>query len=155
MIAVILLLVVLIAAGLVGAAQISDANGLGVAAAVLALAGFLGFGQAECVERRASRAAEAVGDEDFDDNLLDGDPAPAAAGDTRPGVEQVTPRQLDPEGGASKSRPRSGLVRVVPDRKRYHAPGCVSLEGRVSEELTRDEAIEEGFTGCSRCLPAR
>ncbi|MEV0164164.1 hypothetical protein [Nonomuraea fuscirosea] len=45
------------------------------------------------------------------------------------------------------------IVLVIPGRKRYHVPGCRQLTGRDHEELTYEEAREEGFTPCTACLP--
>ncbi|WP_344473972.1 hypothetical protein [Nonomuraea monospora] len=45
------------------------------------------------------------------------------------------------------------IVLVIPGRKRYHVPGCRQLIGRDHEELTYEEAREEGFTPCTTCLP--
>ncbi|MFC7643451.1 hypothetical protein ACFQX6_23500 [Streptosporangium lutulentum] len=45
------------------------------------------------------------------------------------------------------------IVLVIPGRKRYHVAGCRQLVGRDHEELTREEAREEGFTPCTTCLP--
>lgn len=45
------------------------------------------------------------------------------------------------------------IVLVIPGRKRYHVPGCRQLAGRDHEELTYEEAREEGFTPCTTCLP--
>ncbi|MEU7891401.1 hypothetical protein AB0B45_00915 [Nonomuraea sp. NPDC049152] len=61
-------------------------------------------------------------------------PAPAVAG---------MPRGISPEA----------LVLVIPGRKRYHVAGCRQLSGRDHEELTFEEAREEGFTPCTTCLP--
>lgn len=47
--------------------------------------------------------------------------------------------------------PEPAVVRVVPGRKRFHETGCALLAGRDSEEVTRDEAEEEGFTPCTVC----
>ncbi|GAA3163611.1 hypothetical protein GCM10010466_63210 [Planomonospora alba] len=63
-------------------------------------------------------------------------PAAAAATATRQGV---------PDAGA--------IVLVIPGRRRYHLPGCRQLAGRDHEELTQEEAREEGFTPCTTCLP--
>lgn len=53
-------------------------------------------------------------------------------------------------GGA----PTSGdIVLVIPGRKRFHLPTCRQLAGRQTEELTYEEAREEGFTACTTCLP--
>ncbi|MEV8631440.1 hypothetical protein AB0395_07260 [Streptosporangium sp. NPDC051023] len=45
------------------------------------------------------------------------------------------------------------IVLVIPGRKRYHVEGCRQLAGRDHEELTHEEAREEGFTPCTTCLP--
>ncbi|GAA3418925.1 hypothetical protein [Streptosporangium vulgare] len=62
--------------------------------------------------------------------------APATAAAARRGA-------LDPEA----------IVLVIPGRKRYHVAGCRQLAGREHEELTYEEAREEGFTPCTTCLP--
>ncbi len=45
------------------------------------------------------------------------------------------------------------VVLVVPGRQLFHRPGCVRLIGRLTEELTLDEAFEEGFSACTACEP--
>ncbi|GII90330.1 hypothetical protein [Sinosporangium siamense] len=45
------------------------------------------------------------------------------------------------------------IVLVVPGRKRYHVAGCRQLLGKQLEQLTYEEAREEGFTPCTTCLP--
>jgi hypothetical protein len=44
-------------------------------------------------------------------------------------------------------------VLVIDGRPRYHLTGCVHLLGRESEPLPVGEAVELGFTPCSRCEP--
>jgi hypothetical protein len=44
------------------------------------------------------------------------------------------------------------LVRIVPGRRRYHAPGCAQLDGQETEEVTVEEAVGEGFSACTRCV---
>jgi hypothetical protein len=44
-------------------------------------------------------------------------------------------------------------VYVVAGRLRYHRDGCSLLEGRATDALVPEEAREEGFSPCSRCLP--
>jgi len=44
-------------------------------------------------------------------------------------------------------------VYVVPGRRRYHIDSCRQLAGRSKEELTFEEAREEGFSPCTACLP--
>ncbi|SDG81476.1 hypothetical protein SAMN05421505_108117 [Sinosporangium album] len=45
------------------------------------------------------------------------------------------------------------IVLVVPGRKRYHAAGCRQLIGKQLEQLTYEEARDEGFSPCTTCLP--
>ncbi|MFF0767728.1 hypothetical protein ACFYUK_02440 [Nonomuraea wenchangensis] len=54
-----------------------------------------------------------------------------------------------PAGGVAPD----AIVLVIPGRKRYHVAGCRQLAGREHEELTYEEAREEGFTPCTACLP--
>ncbi|NYD38800.1 hypothetical protein [Actinomycetospora corticicola] len=43
------------------------------------------------------------------------------------------------------------VVHVVPGRMRYHVQGCQVIDGQQVEDLTVDDARDEGFTACSRC----
>ena len=45
------------------------------------------------------------------------------------------------------------IVRVVPGRRRFHTEDCRLLAGRVAEEISLDEAREEGFSACTACIP--
>lgn len=49
--------------------------------------------------------------------------------------------------------PSQSTVFVIPGRKRYHLASCRQLAARDKEELTFEEAREEGFTPCTACLP--
>jgi methylphosphotriester-DNA--protein-cysteine methyltransferase len=49
--------------------------------------------------------------------------------------------------------PATAVVYVVPGRRRYHIDSCRQLAGREKEELTFEEAREEGFSPCTACLP--
>ncbi|MQA83511.1 MAG: hypothetical protein GEV03_02480 [Streptosporangiales bacterium] len=49
--------------------------------------------------------------------------------------------------------PGDAIVVVVPGRRRYHLSNCRQLAGRTREELTYQEAREEGFTACTACMP--
>ncbi|MBB2912871.1 hypothetical protein FHS43_004166 [Streptosporangium becharense] len=79
-----------------------------------------------------------------------------------PGVPQAAtvppqPRR-GPAAGPATAVKQGGLgaeaiVLVIPGRKRYHIAGCRQLAGRDHEELTHEEAREEGFTPCTTCLP--
>ncbi|WP_062432083.1 hypothetical protein [Herbidospora daliensis] len=44
------------------------------------------------------------------------------------------------------------IVLVIPGRKRFHRTGCRQLVGRDTEELTVEEAREEGFSPCTTCV---
>lgn len=86
---------------------------------------------------------------------------------TSPMAHQPQPRpqphpQAPPQRTAPTPAPRrpaasgiapDAIVLVIPGRKRYHRPGCRQLIGRDQEELTYEEAREEGFTPCTTCLP--
>lgn len=65
-------------------------------------------------------------------------------------LRQATPADENPVP-ISVTDPGPDTVRVIPGRKRFHQPGCSLLTGHESEELTREEAEEEGFTPCSVC----
>jgi hypothetical protein len=58
-----------------------------------------------------------------------------------------------PSSGVTADVPAETAVYVVPGRKRYHLETCRQLAGRDREELTFEEAREEGFTPCTACLP--
>lgn len=49
--------------------------------------------------------------------------------------------------------PADATVVVVPGRRRYHLANCRQLFGRTREDLTYEEAREEGFTACTACMP--
>ncbi|MGI5292397.1 hypothetical protein ACQEVF_55130 [Nonomuraea polychroma] len=63
-------------------------------------------------------------------------------------VPAAAPRR-PPAGGLAPD----AIVLVIPGRKRYHMAGCRQLAGREHEQLTHEEAREEGFTPCTTCLP--
>lgn len=47
------------------------------------------------------------------------------------------------------------IVHVVPGRRRFHVDGCRLLVDKPAEEISLDEAREEGFTACTSCIPDR
>jgi hypothetical protein len=49
----------------------------------------------------------------------------------------------------------SYLVHVVPGRRRFHLTGCRLLDGHTHEQITANEAREEGLSACTRCIPER
>jgi hypothetical protein len=85
--------------------------------------------------------------------------APSNASSTEPAAKNVMagagarpPGR--PRPTAAFTPPESEIVFVTPGRRRFHASGCGLLVGRLTEELTRGEALEEGFSACTTCMPA-
>ncbi|GIH96754.1 hypothetical protein ACFFMN_28575 [Planobispora siamensis] len=88
--------------------------------------------------------------------------APPGMGQAVPGVGRTPSaatgaRPVPAAGSASATRQgvldADAIVLVIPGRRRYHVAGCRQLAGREHEELTHEEAREEGFTPCTTCLP--
>jgi hypothetical protein len=88
----------------------------------------------------SSRIVDDVDDDDDDD---DDDVEPPG----EPAVQQVS------AADAARVAQMSNEVLVVDGRPRYHLVGCTHLAGRDSEPLPVHEAVELGFTPCSRCEP--
>ncbi len=87
-------------------------------------------------------AAEAEDGEDYaDGEFSDEDP---------PGEP---PPQLVSAADAALVARMNATVLVVDGRPRYHRAGCAHLRGRPTEPLPVSEAVELGFTPCSRCEP--
>lgn len=93
-------------------------------------------------------------------------PHQAPLSQTQPGPvatpPSLMPRTLQQTATVPASRPQrpaaggispDAIVLVIPGRKRYHVAGCRQLISRDHEELTYEEAREEGFTPCTTCLP--
>ncbi|GIH23179.1 hypothetical protein Aph01nite_14890 [Acrocarpospora phusangensis] len=76
-------------------------------------------------------------------------PFPGAAGQEPPERRSrpPMPRPL-PGGGLGPD----SIVLVIPGRKRFHLPNCRQLADREIEELTLEEAREEGFSPCTACV---
>jgi hypothetical protein len=66
--------------------------------------------------------------------------------------DEPPPQLLSPADAARVAR-MSDEVLVIDGRPRYHREGCVHLLGRQIEPLPVSEAVELGFTPCSRCEP--
>lgn len=113
---------------------VTDVPPADVAAAGVAAAG---------VDAEGSREGDAAGER------VANQPTPQAG----PTADAPTPE------GAGMAMPEDvaapGTVSVVPGRRRYHRGGCRLLAGRESEEISLDEAREEGFTACTTCIPDR
>lgn len=113
------------------------------------------------VERRGPRPEQGAATEEADavdssslDDEDDGDPTGSES--VREPAEVTHPS----EAGASTTVARDdapssdaddGLVRVIEGRRRYHRADCELLGQHETELLTEEEALEEGFSACSRC----
>ncbi|KAA9153987.1 hypothetical protein FPZ12_033225 [Amycolatopsis acidicola] len=64
-------------------------------------------------------------------------------------VESEVDDEVEPEPEVEEP----ALVVVLPGRRRYHTPECEKVAEVESEELTLDEARDEGFSACSLCHP--
>lgn len=84
-----------------------------------------------------------VADGAVDDGLEHGDEDPA---------DEPAPQRTQPADAVRVSRMVAEVL-VVDGRPRYHLADCVSLGGRTTEALPVAEAVELGFTPCSRCRP--
>jgi hypothetical protein len=82
--------------------------------------------------------------------MLGAPPMPQTAPPPRPRNPYATGPGRTPGGGILAP---DAIVVVIPGRRRFHRPGCRQLAGRDREELTYEEAREEGFTPCTTCLP--
>ncbi|MFE3447901.1 hypothetical protein ACFXJ8_03115 [Nonomuraea sp. NPDC059194] len=69
------------------------------------------------------------------------------------GIAHGAPRPASAVAAAPRGISPGAIVLVIPGRKRYHVASCRQLSGREHEELTFEEAREEGFTPCTTCLP--
>jgi hypothetical protein len=138
-----MVVVVLIVAGLAGvlvsviSAQLVWAYAA-AALSLLALAILVG----DAVRRRIVAARHRAPADEFDEAE---EPADI--------VEPVVADEAEvPEETADEIVPAESLVLVIPGRKRYHRPGCSSVDGFVTEEVTVAEATTEGFSPCTKCL---
>ncbi|MFC4059896.1 hypothetical protein ACFOWE_16435 [Planomonospora corallina] len=77
------------------------------------------------------------------------------AGAPQSGRQAAATRTRPAPAAAARQGPldAEAIVLVIPGRRRYHLAGCRQLAGRDHEELTCEEAREEGFTPCTTCLP--
>lgn len=78
-------------------------------------------------------------------------PALEAADDEDPPDEPAA-QYVSPADAARVARMTADVL-VIDGRPRYHLSGCVHLLGRENEPLPVGEAVELGFTPCSRCEP--
>ncbi|MBG0817395.1 hypothetical protein [Planomonospora sp. ID82291] len=84
-----------------------------------------------------------------------GPPEAGPQGARRTAAAVTRPRPAPAAGPAARQGvpDAEAIVLVIPGRRRYHIAGCRQLAGREHEELTHEEAREEGFTPCTTCLP--
>lgn len=75
-------------------------------------------------------------------------PAPPVVDDSEPDAEDADPTDVLVVSGLEHA------VLVVDEHPRFHVPGCTWLVGRETMSLPAREAVELGFTPCSRCAPA-
>lgn len=160
---VIVFLLIVIAAGLTLAAHFTETFYYGIAAVAVALISVTLVAARSWADRRApeqdptpAHAADQKEDILEKPALDDDSDAAFARNETADGAD--SPESKREAVGADETAVPIGvaeadveIVRIIPGRKRFHEPGCSSLIGRQSEELTREEAAEEGFTPCSMC----
>lgn len=65
----------------------------------------------------------------------------------RPATDRPAPDRPAPVAGPDAE------VWVVDGRPRYHAQGCLIIEGQSAEPISRAEAARDGFMACSMCEP--
>ncbi|HWE90075.1 MAG TPA: hypothetical protein VG317_11505 [Pseudonocardiaceae bacterium] len=88
--------------------------------------------------------------------------ATAEQPETEEAAEVDSDREADQNGDDNTDQDESddvepalapdSVVYVVAGRRRFHVPGCPSLDGGDPEELTLAEARDESFTPCTRCV---
>ncbi|HVW43600.1 MAG TPA: hypothetical protein VHC18_19850 [Amycolatopsis sp.] len=94
---------------------------------------------------------------DADEDVVDDHPAEAAAvaTDNDGELDEIAHNGAD---AASPSSPEGTedevLVRVISGRKRFHLPGCPLAADGPADDVTLAEARDEGFSPCTRCMPA-
>ncbi len=148
------------------AAHVTATIQFGIAGMVVALAGVLLVAGRVWADRRQPQdettsvhVARAAGDVTEQQPISDEKGVALAQRETAdfdsPDDERDEPEDNDVAVSIEPAEPADELVRVIPGRKRFHERGCSSLVGRESEELTREEAEEEGFTPCSICCGNR
>jgi hypothetical protein len=72
--------------------------------------------------------------------------------DPDPDRDVLEGRVAQKQTGGNHS-PVMRTVHVVPGRRRFHTGECRLLASRVTEEISEDEALDEGFSACTVCGP--
>lgn len=85
------------------------------------------------------------------------EPAPPAEAPTEPPAQAQTPEAVEATASSATAADSPGelLVRVIPGRRRFHVADCRLLTGHDAEQISLDEARDEGFTACTACIPKR
>lgn len=78
--------------------------------------------------------------------------ADAARADDEDPADEPPPQRVSPADGVRISQLVAEVL-VVDGRPRYHLGDCASLDGRITEPLPVNEAVELGFTSCGMCCP--
>jgi hypothetical protein len=63
-----------------------------------------------------------------------------------------TPKPM-PAPAAAEPTPAAGTVWVVDGRPRYHLADCMIIKDQQAEEISLEQAAEDGFMACSMCEP--
>jgi hypothetical protein len=119
----------------------------------------------ETAEPAAAKATEPVKSEAAEPvATTTAEPAAAATAEPTKG-ETAEPAAATATEPAEVSGPAAGatvadgpgdlLVRVIPGRRRFHVDDCRLLSGHSAEQISLDEARDEGFTACTTCIPKR
>jgi hypothetical protein len=77
------------------------------------------------------------------------DRRPAAAPGPQPGAGAPP----DPPAGGADRALAADEVWVVDGRPRYHLEGCATIAGQPAEQITLEQAKQDGFIPCSLCAP--
>lgn len=162
------LLCVVASAVLLGVGLATDTTPLSYAALAVALIGVAIWVFAYIRERKtaatesAAQLRETAGADETPESEGTGEPEGAGHSADAVQLEETAERADTAAEGSTHAESESvndshgqpvddDTVIVVPGRKRYHRAGCANLNGHAREELTLDEAKDEGFTACTSC----
>ncbi|GAA4736937.1 hypothetical protein [Actinomycetospora chibensis] len=155
-------LLILAGAALVVGSVLTGSVPMTVAGVALAACALVLLAWPALMRRRAAAvAAEQEGSAPDEIAMEDAATAETAKKETwtKKAAKETAPEETAPEDETepvaeepTEERVAPGTVLVVPGRLRFHLEGCTLLEGHEAETLTPDEAREEGFSACSRCV---
>jgi hypothetical protein len=105
----------------------------------------------------ASEASEAdvatagsTTDHDVESGTTEPEPQPAAAS-APVGSPEPDGGEDGPDGPLAVEGAGSDVVYVLPGRRRFHRAGCELIVDRATDDISLDDARDEGFSACSRC----